>query len=99
MSVAQLQQGTEAAWKYTYRCSSIARRLWRTAAPLPLALVTNLGYRYYAHNLHRFYTCDAPVEPSDVVRRRVEGWLNPAETDETRQPVELGGGIASTRVL
>jgi hypothetical protein len=21
-------------------------------------MVTNLGYRFYAHNLHRFYTCD-----------------------------------------
>ena len=24
------------------------------------ALTVNLGYRFYAHNLHRFYTCDWP---------------------------------------
>jgi radical SAM superfamily enzyme YgiQ (UPF0313 family) len=74
MSVAELQQGTEAAWKYTYRFSSIVRRLARTAAPLPLALATNLGYRYYAHNLHKFYTCDVPVDPVDAVRNRLAAW-------------------------
>ena len=21
-----------------------------------------MGYRFYAHNLHRFYTCDWPIE-------------------------------------
>jgi hypothetical protein len=25
---------------------------------LPLALGANLGYRFYAHNLHRYYNCD-----------------------------------------
>ena len=28
----------------------------------PLALTVNLGYRFYAHNLHRFYTCDWPLQ-------------------------------------
>jgi radical SAM superfamily enzyme YgiQ (UPF0313 family) len=58
MTVEQLQQGTERAWKYTYRWSSMVRRLRHTAAPWYVALLTNLGYRHYAHNLHRFYNCD-----------------------------------------
>ncbi|WP_254275726.1 radical SAM protein [Halomonas sp. 3H] len=58
MSVEALQQGTEAAWKQAYSWSGIARRLRRTAAPWHVAALTNLGYRRYAHNLHRFYTCD-----------------------------------------
>ncbi len=78
MSVAELQHGTEAAWKYTYRFSSIARRLMRTAAPLPLALATNLGYRYYAHNLHRFYTCDVPIDPAEAMYHRLGARRNTA---------------------
>lgn len=58
MSIEQLQRGTERAWKYAYSWSNMARRLRSTPASLPLALMTNLGYRYYAHRLHKFYTCD-----------------------------------------
>ena len=58
MTVDQLQRGNEAAWKYAYRWSNIARRLRSTAAPWTVAALTNLGYRHYAHRLHRFYTCD-----------------------------------------
>ena len=58
MTVRQLQEGTEEAWKYTYSFSSIATRLRKSPAPPWVALTTNLGYRYYAHNLHRFYNCD-----------------------------------------
>ena len=64
MSVEQLQQGTEAAWRYAYRWRSMARRLRVTAAPWYVAAVTNLGYRRYAHNLHRFYTCDWMIVPT-----------------------------------
>jgi hypothetical protein len=59
MTVDELQRGTEAAWKYAYSWKSIARRLWHSPASPALALLTNWGYRYYAHRLHRFYTCDA----------------------------------------
>lgn len=58
MSPADLQRGTERAWKYAYRWSSIARRLTATGAPWHVALVTNWGYRFYAHRLHKFYNCD-----------------------------------------
>src|SRR5262249_24028406 len=61
MSPAQLVAGHERAWKTVYRYSSIARRLWKARAFEPIALGANLGYRFYAHNLHRFYTCDWPV--------------------------------------
>jgi radical SAM superfamily enzyme YgiQ (UPF0313 family) len=58
MTVKQLQEGTERAWKYAYSWGSMARRLRHTAAPWYVALLTNVGYRHYAYNLHRFYNCD-----------------------------------------
>jgi radical SAM superfamily enzyme YgiQ (UPF0313 family) len=58
LSVDELQYGTEAAWKHAYSFRSIARRIWRSPAPWPVKLGTNLGYRFYAHNLSRFYNCD-----------------------------------------
>ena len=39
-------------------CRSIARRLASSPSPWPVRLGANLGYRFYAHNLHRFYNCD-----------------------------------------
>jgi len=70
MSVEELQFGIEKAWKHCYSWSSMARRLWHTAAPWPIAAITNLGYRHYAHNLHRFYNCDTFIWPE--FRRREE---------------------------
>lgn len=58
MSPETLRRGNEQAWRYAYRWRSIVRRLRHTGAPLHVAITTNLGYRYYAHRLHRFYTCD-----------------------------------------
>ena len=77
MSIDELQEGTEAAWKHSYSWRNIARRLRATAAPWPLALLTNMGYRHYAFNLHRFYTCDWIVNPlrsppsADAVASRI----------------------------
>jgi hypothetical protein len=45
------------------RPSAIVRRLWKARAWEPLAIGANLGYRFYAHNLHRFYNCDWHVSP------------------------------------
>jgi radical SAM superfamily enzyme YgiQ (UPF0313 family) len=59
MSVDELQRGTEAAWKFAYSYKSIARRLRYSPGSSLLAWLTNLGYRHYAHRLHKFYTCDA----------------------------------------
>ena len=50
------------AWKSVYRWRSIGRRLWRARNLRPLAISANIGYRFYAHNLHRFYTCDLPID-------------------------------------
>ena len=68
LSVQELQQGIETAWKHAYSFRSIARRINHSPAPWPVKLGTNLGYRFYAHNLSRFYNCDciigrAPSQP------------------------------------
>lgn len=61
MSVRDLAEGHERAWKKVYRWSSIARRLWAARNFKPLAIGANVGYRFYAHHLHRFYNCDWPL--------------------------------------
>ena len=81
LAVDELLRGNEAAWKYVYSWRNIASRLRRTAAPWYVAMSTNLGYRYYAHRLAQFYTCDwmssanplhglapiSPMTPADAV--------------------------------
>lgn len=61
MSVRELAEGHERAWRKCYRWLSIGQRLWAARNFRPLALTVNLGYRFYAHNLHRFYNCDWPL--------------------------------------
>ena len=58
LSVQELQEGTELAWKHAYSFRSIMRRIRHSPAPWPVKLGTNLGYRFYAHHLSRFYNCD-----------------------------------------
>jgi radical SAM superfamily enzyme YgiQ (UPF0313 family) len=58
MTVQELAAGHERAWKDVYRYRSIASRLWRARAFDPLGIAANLGYRFYAHHLQRFYNCD-----------------------------------------
>ena len=58
MTVTELQEGTERAWRHAYSVPSIVRRLYRSPASLGVAVASNLAYRYYAHHLHRFYNCD-----------------------------------------
>jgi radical SAM superfamily enzyme YgiQ (UPF0313 family) len=58
LSVQELQEGVERAWKYAYSWKSIGRRLRHSPAPWSVRLGTNLGYRFYAHHLSRFYNCD-----------------------------------------
>lgn len=62
MTVRELAEGHERAWKNVYRWSAIAKRLWVARNFRPLALSANLGYRFYAHHLHQFYTCDWPIQ-------------------------------------
>ncbi|MBI1299395.1 radical SAM protein [bacterium] len=67
-----LWRGTEWAWKKTYSYPSIAKRLlaarpWSGRKMLPLSLAGNLGYRFYAHNLHKYYTCDWQIGVGEKV--------------------------------
>jgi radical SAM superfamily enzyme YgiQ (UPF0313 family) len=64
MSPQQLAAGHERAWKKAYGYGAIARRLWKARAFEALAVAANLGYRFYAHNLHRFYNCDWHLSPA-----------------------------------
>jgi len=52
-----LLAGTERVWKSVYGLKSMARRLLGSRIQLPVSIAANLGYRFYAHNLSRFYTC------------------------------------------
>jgi len=71
LSIQELQQGTEAAWKHAYSLRSIARRITHSPAPWPVKLGTNFGYRFYAHNLSRFYNCDWIIGRTKVDRPRL----------------------------
>ncbi len=61
MTAEALLQGVERAWKNTYSWMNIGRRLKGSRRMLLKAIAANMGYRFYAHNLHRFYTCGAEV--------------------------------------
>ena len=58
MSVDELQLGVEMAWKHSYSVRGIWKRIATSPAPWTTRVATNLGYRFYAHNLSRFYNCD-----------------------------------------
>ncbi len=58
MSVEALQEGHVRAWRKVYSRRSIAKRLAKSRTQLPLALLTNWGYRFYANHLDTHYTCD-----------------------------------------
>jgi radical SAM superfamily enzyme YgiQ (UPF0313 family) len=58
MSPEALQQGHERAWRRAYTWRAIASRLLRARVDPHLTLAANVGYRFYARNLHRFYSCD-----------------------------------------
>jgi radical SAM superfamily enzyme YgiQ (UPF0313 family) len=82
MSVEQLQRGTEQAWKHAYSWPNMARRLRQSPGSWLLKWATNLGYRHYAYNLHRFYNCDVPIvgDPWRAVTGR-ERTARPAATE------------------
>lgn len=58
MTVDELRRGHERAWKAAYSLRATAKRLWKSKTQTGTAIAANLGYRFYAHNLHRFYNCD-----------------------------------------
>ena len=56
-----------------YRYSAIASRLWKAGALEPLGIAANLGYRFYAHHLHRFYNCDWHLSAVPSIQKAVCG--------------------------
>ena len=86
MSADELQRGNEAAWKYAYGWGSIRSRLRHTAAPWYVAMLTNLGYRHYAHRLHKFYNCDWMLNPVWPRWGRRDGSLPQSTMEPTRVP-------------
>ena len=61
MTPRELQVGHEKAWRDVYSYGSIMRRLAKSRTQLPIAVMANLGYRYYAQHLETHYTCDWPI--------------------------------------
>ncbi|TGL55097.1 radical SAM protein [Leptospira kemamanensis] len=58
MSVEELQFGHERVWKEVYSWKGIGKRVMGNFTMIfPIVLAANSAYRYYAHNLSRFYTC------------------------------------------
>lgn len=66
LTPAELERGTERAWKRAYSWRGIAHRLRHSPAPWPVRIATNLGYRFYAHHLDRFYNCDWIIGRADA---------------------------------
>ena len=58
LSIDTLIEGHQRAWKTAYRWRSIAKRLTGSRTQIPISIIANLGYRYYAHHLHDYYNCD-----------------------------------------
>lgn len=83
MSVRELAEGHERAWKKVYGWTAIARRLWTGRNFRPLALSANIGYRFYAHHLHSYYNCDWQLEtvlPSPLPLERRDGTVEAGAT-------------------
>jgi radical SAM superfamily enzyme YgiQ (UPF0313 family) len=58
MTPEELLRGTERAWRKTYSYRSMAKRLAGARNLLSVAVPANLGYRFYANRLHRYYNCE-----------------------------------------
>jgi radical SAM superfamily enzyme YgiQ (UPF0313 family) len=73
MRPEEVMRGAEAAWKHVYSYRSIARRIWHSPAARSVVIGANLGYRFYAHHLDRFYNCDwGLVTPTNEAARAPE---------------------------
>lgn len=65
MTKEELEQGTEWAWRETYKFSGIARRLAPFRHSPWLSFPLNMGYKGYADKFHRF-TRDVMCDNSDI---------------------------------
>jgi radical SAM superfamily enzyme YgiQ (UPF0313 family) len=70
MTPAELEDGNALAWRLAYTYGAIWRRRRASPAGVLLYAAANLGYRFYARNLKRFYNCDWRLVP--------EGFAGPA---------------------
>lgn len=61
MTPAQLLEGHTRAWRTAYSYGAITRRLAKSRTQLPIAMMANLGYRFYANHLDTHYNCDWPI--------------------------------------
>jgi radical SAM superfamily enzyme YgiQ (UPF0313 family) len=89
MTVRELARGHERAWKAVYGWKAMTRRLWQARNFTPLAVSANLGYRFYAHNLQRFYTCDLPL--SAVLPNPVATWKKAPEIESEAVSIPADG--------
>jgi radical SAM superfamily enzyme YgiQ (UPF0313 family) len=88
VTAEQLLRGTRQAWQCTYRWSNIIRRLRHTAAPPLVALGTNLGYRFYANHLDRYYTCDGFTHLPTLTGKQSEKTAQPERRTESQSREE-----------
>jgi radical SAM superfamily enzyme YgiQ (UPF0313 family) len=58
MTPQELYKGHEMAWKYAYSYRHIFKRISGSRIQIPVSILANFGYRFYAYNLKRFYNCD-----------------------------------------
>ncbi|NSX53785.1 B12-binding domain-containing radical SAM protein [Parasulfitobacter algicola] len=61
MTGEELQDGHVWAWQNVYSRRAILKRLAKSRTQLPISILANLGYRFYANHLHSHYTCDWPI--------------------------------------
>lgn len=73
MTADELQRGNMATWRKVYSYGSIGRRMRRTPISKLMYLGANLGYRFYANRLDRFYTCDWRLMAAPSPLRSREG--------------------------
>jgi radical SAM superfamily enzyme YgiQ (UPF0313 family) len=85
MTADELLKGTERAWKTTYSYRGMFQRLAGSRVQLPISIPANLGYRFYAHHLNQYYTCDWSLPGW---RLPVDGWRETPATPAL-QPLAL----------
>ena len=58
MTPEELLTGHESAWRYTYSFSGMWKRILGSGIQIPISILANMGYRFYANHLHSHYNCD-----------------------------------------
>ena len=64
MTAKELLFEHERVWKKVYSYPSIFKRLSKSRNFRPLAITSNLGYKFYANNLDKYYNCDTQIKPT-----------------------------------